>query len=130
MRPTDLHLDAHPVVEMIDLIRAEEDTLAVIHEGQYSDTDGEDFHIYTLAGTLDGRRIEVLDHVRRVIVGATVGGDAIIVHAKNRREADYIALNGVLESIKSMREMALAGALDTSGNEGIITEASVRAKTS
>lgn len=115
-----LFLDAHPNVEMLDLIRA--DSVAVICEGEFRDSDGQRFYVYTVAGELDGNRLEWIDHNRKVLMGATVGGDAMIIHAKDRKEADWIAGNGLQESIDAMRALALTGALDLDANAGTITE--------
>jgi hypothetical protein len=121
-------LDAHPSIEMTDLIRATD--INVICEGEFRDSDGETFWVYTIAGELDGNRIEQLDHVRKLILGATVAGDAMIIHGKDRQEADWIAINGVMDSIDTMRKADALGVLDPDANAGIITETRVAPKAS
>lgn len=121
-----LFLDAHPDIEMADLLRI--DHPLVICEGEFKDSDGVPYYVYTVAGELDGRRVELIDHQRKVIMGATVGGDAIIVHARDRKEADWLAINGLTESISSMLMLALSGELDPGPNAGTIVETQVRPK--
>jgi hypothetical protein len=69
---------------------------AVIFEGTRRDSDGELMFLYTVAGWLDGQNIATLQG------GATVGGDVIIIHARNRDEADLIAGLGLEDTMEAL----------------------------
>ncbi len=65
----------------------------VIFEYIHVDSDGEPAYIYTVGGWLDGKRIPD---------GATVGNETILVHAKTRDEADYLAGLGLQDTISAL----------------------------
>lgn len=127
-RLAHLHLEVHPVIEMSDLIRAEE--VVCICEGEFQDADGERYWVYTVSGMLDGQPIGAIDHVRKCVLGATVGGDAMIIHARDQKEADWIAINGLMDSIDAMKKMDHVGVLDPEANAGTIVGTQVRPKAS
>jgi hypothetical protein len=77
-----------------DLKRLQEP--AVIFEGERSDSDGEHFFTYTVAGWLDGQNIATIQG------GATVGGDVIVIHAPDRDNADLMAGMGLQDTIDSL----------------------------
>jgi hypothetical protein len=126
--PGHFHFEAHPSIEMADLLRLEDPV--VICEGDFTSVDGEPFWVYTIGGTLDGARIEMLDHVSKTILGATVGGDVMIIHGRDRKEADWLAINGLMDTIASCEVLQAAGGLEPGENSGIITETQVRPKAS
>lgn len=74
-----------------DLRRLEEPCVLFEHKGQ--DSDGVDFYLYTVGGWLDGKRIPD---------GATVGGEVILIHARDRAEADALASMGLMDTISSL----------------------------
>jgi hypothetical protein len=114
----------HPEIKIEDLLRV--DNLAVICEADLIDDDGAPFSVYTLAGTLDGVPIERVDHGAKRIFGATVNGDLIVIHGKDRKERDAIAAEGVFDTIGMlMQEFAIRGTLAPGENAGTITEAEV-----
>ena len=78
-----------------DLRRLQEP--AVIHEGKFHDADGAPFHVYTIAGWLDGENI--FDPLQG---GATVGGEAIVIPVDEREMADAIAGQGLADTIDSL----------------------------
>lgn len=78
-----------------DLLRLQEP--AVIFEGQRRDPEGELMWLYTVAGWIDGRNIATMQG------GATVGGDVIVIHARNREEADMLAGLGLEDTINALR---------------------------
>jgi hypothetical protein len=86
------HLRRSIVAE--DLKRLQEP--AVIHEGEFRDSDGETFHVYTVAGWLDGQNIATIQG------GATVGGDAIVIPVADRDMADAIAGQGLQDTIDAL----------------------------
>jgi hypothetical protein len=69
---------------------------AVIFEGERRDSDGEPFFTYTVAGWLGGENIATMQG------GATVGGEVIVIHARDRTEADMIASLGLQDTIESL----------------------------
>lgn len=77
-----------------DLRRLQEP--CVVFEHFQRDSDGEPCYWYTVGGWLDGKPIGGMDG------GATVGGDAIVVHAANREDADAIAHFGLLDTISAL----------------------------
>lgn len=120
--------EGHPSIEMEDLVRVQD--LKVICEGEFTSVDKEKFFVYTIAGLLDGNPIELLDHVNKTIIGCTVADDVIIIHAKDRKEADWMAANGLEDTIKGIEDLINANALEPSENSGIITETQVRPQAS
>lgn len=74
-----------------DLRRLENPVVLFEHKGQ--DSDGVDFYLYTVGGWLDGQRIPD---------GATVGGEVILIHARDRAEADALASMGLLDTISAL----------------------------
>lgn len=77
-----------------DLQRLQEP--AVIYEHAFTDSDGELTFAYTVAGWLDGVNIATEQG------GCTVGGDVILIHARNREEADMLASMGLGDTINSL----------------------------
>lgn len=69
---------------------------AVIFEGTRRDDDGVLLFMYTVAGWLDGVNIATMQG------GCTVGGDIILIHARNRAEADAMAGLGVQDTIDAL----------------------------
>lgn len=69
---------------------------AVIFEGTRRDSDGELVFMYTVAGWLDGENIASMQG------GATVGGDVILIHARDRAEADLMAGLGLQDTIDAL----------------------------
>jgi hypothetical protein len=65
-----------------------------IHEGKFYDDDGHPFHVYTVAGWLDGENI-----FTPYQGGATIGGDWIVVPVDDRSTADDIACAGLADTI-------------------------------
>lgn len=122
-----LNLDACPVIEMDDLPRL--DDPGVIFEGELLDSDGELAYVYSVCGYLDGRPIVGVDHVRQCVRGALVGGDAIIVHAKGRKEADVMATEGLLTTIQAQREQMVRDAAERQKNPGLIIASEYRPRT-
>lgn len=62
---------------------------AVIFEYAGSDSDGEPYFVYTVAGWLHGQNIATEQG------GCTVGGQVIIINARNREDADAMAADGL-----------------------------------
>jgi hypothetical protein len=71
---------------------------AVIFECARSDSDGQPFYVYTVAGWLDGQNIATEQG------GATVGGQTILIHARNRQDADMLAGLGLEDTINAIAE--------------------------
>lgn len=69
---------------------------AVIYEGVRLDDDGVPVFMYTVAGWLHGQNVATMQG------GCTVGGDVILIHARNREEADLIAGLGLQDTIDSL----------------------------
>jgi hypothetical protein len=84
-------------LSMDELVQLDEP--AVLFEHFHVDTDGAHAYVYTVAGWLKGRNV-VEDNGGQG--GCTVGGDVIVVHAKDRAEADEIACGGLLETINAL----------------------------
>jgi len=78
-----------------DLLRLDEP--AVIFETSGLDSDGVPFWVYTVAGWLDG------ENVATIKGGCTIGGQAILVNARSRAEADFLAGSGLEDSINALR---------------------------
>lgn len=81
-------------IDADDLRRLEEP--AVIFEYQSRDSDGVLYFVYTVAGFLDGANIF------NELGGATVGGDAIIIIADTRAQADDMASLGLQDTINAL----------------------------
>lgn len=81
-----------------DLLRLQEP--AVIFEWENRDTDGALYFVYTVAGWLNGHNVATIQG------GATVGGQAIIVHADSREHADALAGLGLQDTIEGLRNEA------------------------
>lgn len=122
-----LGLDNNPTIDLDDLVRLEDP--AVIFEGELVDSDNVTAYVYTVAGILDGRPIVQADHVRRCVTGALVGGDAMIVHAKDRAEADVIAAEGLLDTIKAHGAELARQAAERQKNAGLVIASDYRART-
>lgn len=124
-------------ISAADLRRLQEP--AVIHEGKFHDSDGAPFHVYTVAGWLDGENVFTLQG------GATVGGEAIVIPVEDRETADEIAGMGLrdtidalnaeevvridalaakarLESVNPLRRMDLATAPDSEKNPEFVAD--------
>lgn len=71
-----------------DLRRLDEPCVLFEHKG--CDSDGVDFYLYSVAGVLDGVRLGD---------GCTVGGEVILIHARDREEADALASMGLMDTI-------------------------------
>lgn len=121
MRPVpqfeEFGFGSRPSISMADLLRV--DDLCVVLEGIRKDSDGVPYYVYTVGGRLDGMVIGGPQG------GALVGGDAMVIHAKNRREADDIAAGGLRDTIALERvrqaEAQRSGLFDSARNGGIIT---------
>lgn len=74
-----------------DLRRLQEPCVLFEYEGR--DSDGALFFAYTVAGVLDGVRLED---------GCTVAGEVMLVHADNRQEADDIASMGLMDTMTAL----------------------------
>lgn len=74
-----------------DLRRLEDP--AVIFEGTHVDGDGATAYLYTVGGWLDGVRLPE---------GATVSGEVMLIHARDRGEADEIACMGLHDTILAL----------------------------
>lgn len=74
-----------------DLRRLQEP--CVLFEHAWRDSDGAKCWAYTVAGWLDGHRLAD---------GCTVAGEVIIVHARDRKEADYLAGLGLQDTIDAL----------------------------
>jgi hypothetical protein len=68
----------------------------VIFEHTALDSDGDRFYVYTVGGWLDGKKIGDFQG------GCTVAGEVIIIHARNREEADYLAADGLGQTINAL----------------------------
>lgn len=69
---------------------------AVIYEGMHLDDDGVPVFMYTVAGWLNGQNVATMQG------GCTVGGDVILIHARDRAEADMIAGLGLQDTIDAL----------------------------
>ncbi len=68
----------------------------VIFEHEGVDDDGVRFFVYTVGGWLNGRPVGTVEG------GCTVGGEVIVIHAKDRDEADTIASMGLGDTINAL----------------------------
>lgn len=128
----DMNFGARRSISMGDAVRIEDP--CVLYEGEKTDAEGQRVFIYTVGGWLDGRNITTQAG------GCTIGGDVIVISAKDRREADVLASEGFGDTIDMIRAeqfgQTLAhhgGSLDTAlfdmrRNAGMITSAEVRKK--
>lgn len=83
-----------------DLRRLEQPCAVFEHE--WLDSDGARCFAYSVGGILDGAVIGGLDG------GATIGGEVAIVHAQNRTEADWLASQGLQDTIDALHGEASA----------------------
>lgn len=109
----------HPSMDFEYLPRLEYP--AVIFEGEQRDSDGEVAYFYTVAGMIGGQNVHknLVENGNVRTYGALIGGDCIVVHAKNRGEADAIAVDGLWHT---MSRVADAQNVAQKQNEGIIVE--------
>lgn len=92
---------------------------AVVFEVCRKDSDGVKYWVYTVGGRLDGRVIG------SEAGGALIGGQCIVVHGKNRPEADALAYEGLIDTIAMTRmeqDERIRRGLDTGKNTGIIAD--------
>lgn len=102
-----------------DLMRV--DDLCVVFEGKRKDSDGVAFWVFTVGGRLDGEAIGSKDG------GCLVGGQAIVVHSRNKVEAATLAYEGVQDTIRAEAQLRLENMrFDTLPNAGIITSVDAR----
>lgn len=127
----DMNFGARRSISMDDVVRIEDP--CVLFEGEKVDEEGQRVFIYTVGGWLDGRNIATQAG------GCTVAGDVIIISAKDRREADVFASEGLGDTIDMIRAELfsntlighgghLGDALSSMRNAGMITSAEVRQK--
>lgn len=69
---------------------------AVIFEGTHTDDDGATVYVYTVAGWLNGQNVATMQG------GALVGGDVILISARNRKDADMMAGLGLQDTIDAL----------------------------
>lgn len=74
-----------------DLLRLDEPAVLFEHHGH--DSDGVPFYVYSVAGILDGERLED---------GCTIGGEVVLINADTREEADAIACMGLQDTIDAL----------------------------
>lgn len=118
--------ECHPDLSLEQLIQMTD--VEVICEAERKDTEGVPLWIYTVSGRLNGVLMVAVDHIRKCVHGCLVEGDAIIVHGKDRAEADWIAQNGLEDTIAMLRqEMLERGTLDPGKNAGTIASVEARA---
>lgn len=72
------------------------DRPCAVFEHEWLDADGARCFAYSVGGILDGRVIGGLDG------GATIGGEVALVHAANRAEADWLASQGLQDTIDAL----------------------------
>jgi hypothetical protein len=84
------------VIHANDLKRLQEP--AVIREHHGFDSDGESYFVYTVAGWLDGQNIAGM------MGGATIGGDVIVIHARDEATADAMAGLGLEDTINALHQ--------------------------
>lgn len=75
-----------------DLKRLSDPCVLFEHAGR--DDDGAPFYVYTVGGWLDGHRLAD---------GCTVAGEVMVISARDREEADYLAGMGLQDTIESLR---------------------------
>lgn len=119
------HFECHPDLTLEQLIDLND--VIVIAEAERKDSDGVPFYIFTVGGTIHGQPVVAVDHINKCVHGCTVEGDVIVVHAKSRAEAEWIATNGVEDTITMLRhEKAQRGTLDPGANAGTIVSAEAK----
>ena len=94
----------------------------VVLEGVRKDTDGVKYWIFTVGGMLDGRVIGGQEG------GALIGGQCIVVHGRNKPEANALAYEGLMDTIGMIRmeqEARIRRGIDKPANEGIIADAQI-----
>lgn len=96
-KPPDLSWRHRLVAE--DLRRIQEPGVMFEHLGV--DSDGVEFYVYTVVGWLDGRKLGMGGNGNEP-GGCTVGGDAIVVKAPTRDEADALACLGLHDTILAL----------------------------
>lgn len=119
-------LSRHPVIDIEALPLLEYP--AVIFEGEQADSDGVTAYIYTVAGMVRGVQVHknLIENGQIRTYGALVGGDCILVHARNRADADAMAIEGLWHTMAMTTESLQA--LAQKQNEGIIIESDYRLK--
>ncbi len=98
----------------------------VVFEFSKLDSDKVRYWVYTVGGMLDGAIVGGQEG------GALVGGQTIIVHGRNRKEADAIAYEGLMDTIRTenqQREKNLKAHIDNRVNEGIISHGEILSPT-
>lgn len=98
----------------------------VVFEFSRLDSDKVRYWVYTVGGWLDGAIVGGKEG------GALVGGQTIIVHGKNRKEADAIAYEGLVDTIAAEnrhRAAAMRAHLDSHVNPGIIAHGEILSPT-
>lgn len=119
--------EVHPDISLEDLCHLED--IVLICETSGHDDDGEYFYVYTVDGILNDSRIAVRDEIRKQVYGATVGGDVMIVHSKDRKEADAIAQEALDDTIAMLKaELEVRGTLDIGPNAGTIATVEARSR--
>lgn len=91
----------------------------VVLEACRKDSDGAKYWIFTVGGLLDGRVIGGPDG------GALIGGQCIVVHGRNKPEANALAYEGLMDTIGMIRmeqEARIRRGVDKAANEGIIAD--------
>lgn len=91
----------------------------VVLEAVRKDTDGVKYWIFTVGGLLDGRIIGGQEG------GALIGGQCIVVHGRNKPEANALAYEGLMDTIGMVRmeqEERIRRGVDNAKNAGIITD--------
>lgn len=96
-----------------ELVRLEDP--CAIFEGTKVDSDGVMAYLYTVGGILDGQGLWP---------GCTVQGDVMIIHGKNRAEADDLASMGLDDTIHYLLESGV----DQTTNAGILVSAGIRGR--
>lgn len=94
----------------------------VVLEGVRKDSDGVKYWIFTVGGILDGRVIGGQEG------GALIGGQCIVVHGRNKPEANALAYEGLMDTIGMVRmeqKARIRRGVDKAANEGIIADAQI-----
>lgn len=97
----------------------------VVFEQRFVDTDRMPYWVYTVGGRLNGEVIGGKEG------GALVGGQTIIVHGRNRTEADRLAYDGLIDTIKAEtdeRERRMRTHLDNRVGSGIVASSEILSK--
>jgi hypothetical protein len=90
----------------------------VLFEHQAKNSDGVMHYVYTLGGRIKGKEV----------AGVTVGGDCVVVHGRNRMEADRLAVEGLEETITMLRaeRTGKKQPLEVNAGMSVISEVSKR----